>query len=219
MNILPRAKQTAVIAALSEGTSIRATKRLTGIHRDTIMRLGAKIGHGCAIVMDSLMRDLPSQIIQLDELWSFVGKKQKRLKPTDPADLDDCYVFVAMDSIHKAILSHLVGKRDNDTADELMADLRSRVLGSPIISSDGFEPYVGAVAMASGENVHYGQTVKHYNGEPATTAARRYSLTVAAATHGAPAMRTPAGRQPAQPRRTRPRRSRYARRDSVRRSR
>jgi IS1 family transposase len=175
MNILPRDKQIAVIAALSEGTSIRATERLTGIHRDTIMRLGARVGRGCAILMDQMMRDLPSQIIQLDELWSFIGKKQKRLKPTDAADLGDCYTFIALDSINKAIIAHTVGKRDNDTTDEFIADLRGRVLGSPQISSDGFEPYVGAVAMAFGEDVHYGQIVKSYNGEPPVNAARRYS--------------------------------------------
>lgn len=175
MNILSRDRQIAVVAALSEGTSIRAVERLTGVHRDTAMRLGARVGRGCAVLMDRMMHDLPSQIIQLDELWSFVGKKQRRLTATDPADLGDAYVFIAMDSINKAIIAHLVGKRDNDTADEFMADLRSRVAGSPIISSDGFEPYVGAVAMAFGEAVHYGQIVKHYKGEPAADAARRYS--------------------------------------------
>ncbi len=174
-NILPRDRQIAVIAALSEGTSIRATELLTNVHRDTAMRLGARVGRGCALLMDRMMRDLPSQIIQLDELWSFIGKKQKRLTPTDRAELGDCYVFIAMDSIHKAIISHLVGKRDNETTDDFIADLRSRVLGSPQISSDGFEPYVGALAMAFGENVHYGQIVKHYKGEPPVTAARRYS--------------------------------------------
>lgn len=76
MNILPRDRQVDVIAALTEGNSIRATERLTGIHRDTIMRLGARIGHGCAALLDGMMRDLPSQLIELDELWSFVGKKQ-----------------------------------------------------------------------------------------------------------------------------------------------
>jgi IS1 family transposase len=175
MNILPRDRQIAVIAALSEGASIRSVERLTNTHRDTVMRLGARVGHGCAALMDDMMRNLPSQIIQLDELWSFIGKKQRKLTPTDAATLGDCYTFLALDSIHKAIVSHLVGKRDNETADEFVADLRSRVIGSPQISSDGFEPYVGAVAMAFGESCHYGQIVKHYKGEPPVTTARRYS--------------------------------------------
>jgi IS1 family transposase len=80
-----------------------------------------------------------------------------------------------MDSIHKAIITHLVGKRDNPTTDEFIADLRSRVHGSPQISSDGFEPYVGAIASVFGWACHYGQIVKSYKGEPPVTAARRYS--------------------------------------------
>jgi IS1 family transposase len=175
MNMLPRDKQIAVIAALSEGMSIRSVERLTGIHRDTVMRLGARVGRGCAALMDDMMRDLNSDIIQLDELWSFIGKKQKRLAPTDSAELGDCYTFIALDSIHKTIIAHLVGKRDGDTTQEFITDLRSRVLGSPQISSDGFDPYVTAVAEAFGENVHFGQIIKSYKGEPPVTAARRYS--------------------------------------------
>jgi len=76
-NILPRDRQVAVIAALAEGNSIRSTERLLGIHRDTIMRLGARIGNGCAALHDAMMRDLNVPIIEMDELWSFVGKKQK----------------------------------------------------------------------------------------------------------------------------------------------
>ena len=175
MNILPHDRQIAVIAALTEGNSIRATERLTGIHRDTIMRLGARIGAGCAALHDMLMRDLHAPIIEMDELWSFVGKKQKRLKPEDGADKGDQYVFIALDAINKAILSYRVGKRDGETTREFVADLRSRILNAPQISTDGYEPYVGAIAAAFGEDVHYGQIVKHFRGEPPINAARRYS--------------------------------------------
>lgn len=174
-NILLRDRQVAVIAALSEGVSIRATERLTSIHRDTIMRLGAKIGRGCAALLDDIMRNLPSQIIELDELWSFVGKKQKRLKPQDSAEKGDRYVFIALDAISKAILTHRVGKRNQWTTREFIADLRDRVSGAPQISSDAFPVYEGAVAEFFGGNVHYGQIVKHYQGEPPVSAARRYS--------------------------------------------
>lgn len=175
MNILPRDRQVAVIAALAEGNSIRSTERLTGIHRDTIMRLGARIGNGCAALHDAMMRDLQVPMIEMDELWSFVGKKQKRLKPTDGQDKGDQYVFIAIASLQKAIISYQVGKRSGTTTQEFVSDLRSRVLGSPQISSDAFPPYEAAVAHAFGNNVHYGQIVKHYQGEPPVSAARRYS--------------------------------------------
>ena len=174
MNVLPHHRQVAVIAALTEGNSIRSVERLTGIHRDTIMCLGARIGRGCAALHDALMRDLNAPIVEIDELWSFVGKKQKRLKPEDGPDKGDQYVFIALDAINKAILGYRVGKRDGETTRAFITDLRSRILNEPQISTDGFEPYVGAIAEAFGEAVHYGQIVKHFRGEPPSTAARRY---------------------------------------------
>jgi hypothetical protein len=77
MNILPRDKQIAVISALTEGCSIRATERLTGIHRDTIMRLGLRIGEGCAAPHDEIMQFVQVNRLELDELWSYVGKNKR----------------------------------------------------------------------------------------------------------------------------------------------
>jgi hypothetical protein len=95
MNILPFDKQTAIVAALVEGVSIRATERLTGTHRDTIMRLGARVGEGCAMLHDQMMRNLNVARVELDEAWSYVGKKQKKIAPGDDPDLGDQYVFIA----------------------------------------------------------------------------------------------------------------------------
>ncbi len=145
MNILPRDKQIAVISALTEGCSIRATERLTGIHRDTIMRLGVRIGDGCAALHDDMMRFVQVNRLELDELWSYVGKKQKRVKPTDPASLGDQYVFIGIDASRKAIISYLVGKRDGENANTFLADLRRRIVNRPEISSDGFAAYPDAV--------------------------------------------------------------------------
>ena len=78
MNILPIEKQIAAIAALTEGCSIRATERLTNTHRDTIMRLGVRVGEGCARLHDGIMRDLQVPILEFDEIWGYVGKKQRR---------------------------------------------------------------------------------------------------------------------------------------------
>ena len=110
MNILPRDRQIAVIAALSEGMSIRSVERLTGIHRDTIMRLGARVGRACAALHDQMMRDLPVSLIELDELWSYVGKKQRKVRPTDSNEVGDQYVFIALDASNSK-------RRQGDTVD------------------------------------------------------------------------------------------------------
>ena len=74
-NVLGKDKQTAIIAALAEGSSIRTIERITGVHRDTIMRLGVRVGDGCQMLLDSKMQDLDCNYLQFDELWGFIGKK------------------------------------------------------------------------------------------------------------------------------------------------
>lgn len=175
MNRLPIERQTEIIAALTEGCSIRATERMTGAHRDTIMRLGVKIGLGCDRLHDRMMRNLNVDYIELDELWSFVGKKQKRTTPDDGTDKGDQYIYTALDRFNKAIISYQIGKRDANNTRRFMYDLRERVLNAPQISSDAFPAYPEAVWSAFGDECHYGQVVKQYVGEPPINAARRYS--------------------------------------------
>lgn len=68
-NVLSTDKKIAVIGALAEGSSIRSIERITGVHRDTIMRLGVSVGQGCAALMDAKMRDLPCERLEFDEIW------------------------------------------------------------------------------------------------------------------------------------------------------
>lgn len=140
MNVLPFDRQVAVVAALTEGCSIRAIERLTGIHRDTIMRLGRDVGVGCAKLHNALMRELHVGRVELDETWSYVGKKRDHVKPGDPAEFGDQYVFVALDSTSKGIISYRVGKRDGENTRRFVDDLKSRLDNNPEISSDGFRP-------------------------------------------------------------------------------
>lgn len=172
---LSREQQIIVISALTEGMSIRSVERLTGIHRDTIMRLGARVGLGCAKLHDRTMHSLRVGRLELDEAWSYVGKKQRRVKPGE-ADTGDFYVFTALASTAKAIVSYRVGRRDKETTREFLVDLRERVLGKPEISTDGFNAYLEAVELAFGAVCNYGQIVKSYSVvDLRKDAAHRYS--------------------------------------------
>ncbi len=174
MNILPFDKQVSAIAALSEGCSIRATERLTDIHRDTIMRLGVRVGEGCAALHDRMMCGLQVPILEFDEVWAYVGKKQRRTVEGE-TDKGDQYTFTALDTISKAIISYRTGKRSAENTQAFAQDVRNRVINRPQITSDGFEPYVDAVEQAFGADVDYAMLVKVYKAEPAKDAARRYS--------------------------------------------
>lgn len=161
MNILDFTKQVEVISALAEGCSIRGTERLTGAHRDTIMRLGASVGHGYTAIHNKLYRDLNLPLLEVDEVFGYVGKKNGNLEPHDPREFGDQYTFTAIDSIHKNIVSYYTGKRDASSTNEFMVDLRQRVINVPQISSDAFSPYPDAISDAFSE-VHYGQVIKQY---------------------------------------------------------
>jgi IS1 family transposase len=174
-NILSNEKQTMVVSALAEGNSIRSIERMTGIHRDTIMRLGVRVGEGCAAVMDSTMRNLECRLIQMDEIWGFVGMKNRNAnEAARRAGLGDVWTFVAIDAESRMVPAYLVGKRDGYHADTFVADLASRLSEHVQLSSDGLAAYVDAVERGFGADVDYGQVVKIY-GAADIADQRRYS--------------------------------------------
>lgn len=161
-NILPLEKQVTVIHALAEGTSIRAIERMTGIHQDTIGRLALRVGAACEKLMDEKMRNLEVTSIQVDEIWGFIGKKQRNCRRKDSRELGDVWTWIALDRTTKLIPSYVVGKRDAYHANAFMYDLAGWVKNRPQISSDGLHAYAAAVERGFGANVDYGQIVKSF---------------------------------------------------------
>lgn len=164
-NILPMEKKIRVIGGLAEGSSIRSIERQTGVHRDTIMRLGIHTGKACEVIMDETMRGLRLNCIQLDEIWGFITKKKKNVLPEDPEEFGDAWTFVAIDADTKLVSAYAVGKRDSETANAFLYDLASRLVNRVQISTDGLRAYVDAVERGFGSNVDYGQIVKTYSTE------------------------------------------------------
>jgi IS1 family transposase len=176
-NALPKDKQIAVTAALAEGSSIRSIERMTGIHRDTIMRLGVRIGQGCAKLLDEKMRGLDSKRIQLDEIWGFVGKKDKHVQWYEDSDrVGSVWTFCAIDADSKIVPCFKVGKRDSHTANAFLADLASRVNNRLHISTDALAAYYDAIELAFGADCDYGQIVKSFTTDHGKyTPERKYS--------------------------------------------
>jgi transposase-like protein len=168
MNKLKPEKQAAIIAALVEGASIRSVERMTGVHRDTIMRLVIRVGNACERLMDEKMRDLPCADIQVDEIWCYVGKKQRHVTGRDNVrHVGNFWTWVAIDADTKLVPTYMVSKRDTVSANIFMADLAHRLRNRVQISSDRMGAYVDAVASTFGEDVDYGRIVKTYETEPA----------------------------------------------------
>lgn len=162
-NTLKKDKQIDIIHRLVEHSSIRAIERQTGVHRDTIMRLGVRVGGACQLMHADKMKALPCNEIQVDEIWSYVLKKQKNLGYGDYLKtFGDTYTFVAMDPDTKLIPSYLVGKRCYEDTVLFLKDLRSRLQNRIQLSSDQFKAYAQAVDEVFGTDVDYGQIVKTY---------------------------------------------------------
>jgi IS1 family transposase len=173
-NVLSTDKQAGIIGALCEGSSIRSIERMTGVHRDTIMRLGVRVGRGCMGLMDETMRGLHCTRLEMDEIWGFVGKKQKNVGLEDDPSMGDVWTFCAIDADTKLVPSFLVGKRDKETANAFVGDLSGRMSNRLQISADGLAAYGDAIANAFGSDVDYAQIIKTY-GHQEISNNRRYS--------------------------------------------
>lgn len=164
-NNLRTEKQLAVLSALVEGNSVRSTERMTGVHRDTICRLMVRVGNGCADLLNEKMVDLSCTRLEMDELWSYVGKKQRHVTKADGAEVGDQWVYVAIDSDSKLIPSFRVGKRDESNTRAFVADVAARLRNRVQISTDGLKQYIYAIGASFGPNVDYAQIVKSYEAE------------------------------------------------------
>ena len=173
MNVLPVETQIRVVNALVEGNSIRATARMVGVEHKTVMRVLLRVGDRCGQILNERMRRLPCKIVQMDEIWTFVAKKEKRVTSLDDAtQVGDQYVFVAMDSESKVIPSFFVGKRNAASTWHFVQDLKDRLATRVQLTTDGFVPYVNAVEDAFGADIDYAMLIKTYQ-EPAGVE-RRY---------------------------------------------
>ncbi len=174
MNKLTTAKRVQVVSALVEGNSIRATVRMTGVAKNTIVKLLAELGRVCAEYQDKTLRGLPCQRIQCDEIWSFVYAKQKNV-PVEKkhTGAGDAWTWVAIDADTKLVVSWLVGDRDFATATDFMTDVSDRLANRVQLTTDGHKAYLTAVERSFGIDVDFAQLQKIYG--PDRSGEARYS--------------------------------------------
>lgn len=178
MNRLDTAKRAQVVSALTEGNSIRATVRMTGVAKNTIVKLLAELGPACAAYMDRTFKNLPCKRIQCDETWSFCYAKHRNV-PADKKGIfgyGDVWTWVALDADTKLICSWQVSTRNAQAAYEFMQDLAGRLAHRVQLTTDGHRPYLNAVESAFGTEIDYAMLVKIY-GRPSEPE-KRYSPAV-----------------------------------------
>lgn len=164
MNKLDISKQAQIISALVEGNSIRATCRMTGAAKGTVIRLLVDVGKACSEYQDKTLKNLPCKVIQCDEIWSFCYAKAKNV-PEDKKEqfgYGDVWTFTALCADTKLVPSWHIGNRDLESATAFMKDLVSRLANRVQLTTDGHKMYLDAVPTAFGRNVDYSQLIKIY---------------------------------------------------------
>jgi IS1 family transposase len=175
MNKLDTAKRTQIISALVEGCSIRSTVRMTGASKNTIAKLLVQLGAACSLYMDGAMRNLSGKRLQCDEIWSFIGCKQKQVTAEKAAQgiCGDVWTWIAIDAETKLVPCWMVGQRDAVAARDFMSDLAGRLANRVQLTTDGHKAYLTAVDAAFGEDIDYAMLVKIYGNN--SEGQKRYS--------------------------------------------
>jgi IS1 family transposase len=176
MHRLALAKRAQILGLLLEGMSLRAASRLADCSINTVTKLLVDVGQACAEYQDGALRNLPCKRIQCDEVWSFVGVKQKNV----PAEkqgvfgMGDVWTWTAIDADTKLVASWMVGTRDGDATKAFIGDLSDRLASRVQLTTDGHKVYVEAVETAFGGGIDYAMLVKTY-GEGPKSPERKYS--------------------------------------------
>jgi transposase-like protein/IS1 family transposase len=187
---LPVEKAEMVLRLLLEGNSVSSVVRLTEVHQKTILKLLVLAGEKCEKIMAQKIVNVPVRDVEFDELWNFVGKKQRRVRPEDDQNLGDCYTFVAIERHTKLVLNIAMGKRDQKTTDVFVEGVRHATRhGQFQVTTDGFAPYRSAITTTLHDRADYAMLIKVYaapqDGE------KRYSPAEVSSTEVIPVMGQP----------------------------
>ena len=161
---LPVEKAEMVLKLLLEGNSVSSVERAADVHHTTILKLLVLVGEKCERIMAAKLRNVEVRDVECDEVWSFIGKKQKRVRPDDNQLLGDCYVFVGIERHTKLVLNIAMGRRDQGTTDAFVEGLRHATARTPFqITTDGFAPYRSAITTTLHDRLTgFAQLIKVY---------------------------------------------------------
>ncbi len=178
MNRLTTKDRAKILAVICEGMGINAATRITGASKNTVLKLLAEVGEACALYQDRVMKNLTCKRLECDEVWSFVGMKEKNV-PKELAGVfgyGDVYTWTAIDAETKLIPCWHVGTRSDASAQIFINDLASRLANRVQLTTDGHRPYLDAIADAFGNDIDYAILIKVYgNADQSKQEQRRYS--------------------------------------------
>lgn len=177
MNKLDRKARAQILGMMVEGVSMQSITRLTGVSKNTVAKLLKDAGEACIAYHDENVRNVKAKRVQCDEIWSFIGMKQKNVPEALKGEFGygDVYTWTAIDSETKLIPCWHVGRRDSWAARDFLFDLASRIDGRVQLTTDGYKPYLRAVEAAFGSEIDYAMLVKLYGPPHGNQQERKYS--------------------------------------------
>ena len=172
---LPLDKAELILKLMVDGNSLSAISRITDVHLGTITKLLVLVGEKCERIMGQCVRNVRVRDIEMDEVWAFIGKKQKRVRPDDDQNLGDAYTFVAIERHSKLVLNIAMGKRDQVTTDVFVEGVRQALAPRQHfqVTTDGFAPYRSAITTTLSDCADFAQLIKVYRAAP--EGERKYS--------------------------------------------
>ncbi|HEV2232640.1 MAG TPA: IS1 family transposase [Terriglobia bacterium] len=177
------------IQLLLEGNSIRSTQRITGLDKNTILKAMMLAGNRCDDLAQEMIRNVPVSEIQADEIWSFIGKKQKKVQASDDSTLGDAYTFVGIERNSKLVLAWHLGRRTKRDTEAFTEKINQVAAGKFQMTTDGFSAYRDAVSLSLGTRVDFAQLVKVYAASP--EGEHRYSPSEVVSTEVVPVIGCP----------------------------
>lgn len=163
MNRLSTSDRARVLSCLVEGNSQRSTVRITGVAKKTVARLAVELGEACERFADKVMVNLPCERIQCDEIWAFVGCKERQKKSAKGQHPGDVWTWVAIDPETKLIPRWFVGDRSAESAYKFLRSLAPRLAKRIQLTTDGHRAYLIAVEAAwCMQTIDYAMLVKLY---------------------------------------------------------
>lgn len=148
---------------LVEGNSIRSIMRVLDVSKGAVTKLLVEVGRACMEFHNNTVIGVKASKIQADEIWSFVGCKDKNATPEQKeSGMGDAWTWVGIDADTKLVVSWYVGNRSAESACEFMNDMASRLSNRVQLTTDGHQAYLEAVTDAFGSQIDFAQLVKVY---------------------------------------------------------
>jgi IS1 family transposase len=165
---LPVEKALNILRLLLDGMSIRACERFTGVCHKTICDMILEVGDRCGQFLSDRLQGVPVSDVQCDEIWSFVGMKERTKTNTHNSDplMGDSYCYVGLERDTKLIVSYLLGKRDEFDTHEFASGLRRATAGRFQLSTDGWQPYYTYMPLEFGQRIDFSTIIKTFANAP-----------------------------------------------------